>query len=289
MPQKPPPIVYKYRNWQESLHQRILSEQELFLAPISSLNDPIDSRICIDHSALDNPLKQRQYVTRVVLENLMYGIGSGSTIAQNIEIGIKKLSDESSRSLHQEQFEKRFRDWLDQCYGVISLSKTWQSHTLWALYAQGHSGFVVGYHTGLLEDLTRKGLPVFTGAGLVEYLPSSELSCIDPLSRDIPSEISRKKNQKLIDWHLEEEFRLSANFCTLHGDGFVPTIADRQIKVPKNIIAEVVLGMRCSHADSEQILELAKQLQLPVYKARIQGSKISRELVYSPTPPPTNP
>ena len=41
---KVPPVIYKYRDWENNLHKKILTENLIWFASPKSLNDPFDIR-----------------------------------------------------------------------------------------------------------------------------------------------------------------------------------------------------------------------------------------------------
>ena len=47
-----PPVVYKYRNWNDQNHKTIITQKEVFFASPSSFDDPHDCRIPIRHDLL---------------------------------------------------------------------------------------------------------------------------------------------------------------------------------------------------------------------------------------------
>ena len=62
-----PKIVYKYRSWDNPVHQRVLKFNELFVSSPKNSNDPFDCRIPINYSQLDTPEKIKRFVRKSLL------------------------------------------------------------------------------------------------------------------------------------------------------------------------------------------------------------------------------
>ncbi|HTA27228.1 MAG TPA: hypothetical protein VK809_05535 [Bacteroidia bacterium] len=54
LPDMYPPVVYKYRDWNNNFHKRTVLNLELFLSSPSNFNDPFDCKIPIAYRLLKN-------------------------------------------------------------------------------------------------------------------------------------------------------------------------------------------------------------------------------------------
>jgi len=52
MIEKYPSILYKYRDWEDDYHKRMLTEDEIFFASSEDFNDPFDCAVPIRYDAL---------------------------------------------------------------------------------------------------------------------------------------------------------------------------------------------------------------------------------------------
>ena len=57
-----PEKIFKYRDWTNSFHQKILTENEVFMSSPKLFNDPFDCRITTNFSLLDTSEKKKAYV-----------------------------------------------------------------------------------------------------------------------------------------------------------------------------------------------------------------------------------
>ena len=63
-----PPILYKYRRWDDLYHKRILENNELYLSSPKHFNDPFDCRIPEDYYLLNNDDLKNQYIEKLLSE-----------------------------------------------------------------------------------------------------------------------------------------------------------------------------------------------------------------------------
>ncbi|NLE06244.1 MAG: DUF2971 domain-containing protein, partial [Crenarchaeota archaeon] len=129
-----------------------------------------------------------------------------------------------------EYFEK-----FNQIFGVLSLTAIPDNKDMWKKYSADYSGFCVGFHTIPLFKLSQ----YFGGGGEVSY--SEELPIIKAF------DLIEKKNHlqifsKLNKWEFEKEYRLTKF-----------NIQTRQVKIPNEIFAEIILGYKISPVQKNEI------------------------------------
>jgi hypothetical protein len=59
-------VLYKYRNWTDENHKKMLKENELFFASPRSFNDPFDCKIPVNFSILNTNEKIDLYVKALI-------------------------------------------------------------------------------------------------------------------------------------------------------------------------------------------------------------------------------
>ena len=57
-----PKTIYKYRNWDNKYHRRLITNLELYFPKPQELNDPFDSQRNFDWEELLNPDKYAKYL-----------------------------------------------------------------------------------------------------------------------------------------------------------------------------------------------------------------------------------
>jgi len=247
-----PITLYKYRDWSNELHKKILTQNELFMAPPSSFNDPFDCMIPKNYFLLDTDEKVNQLMEKIELKN---------------QEKLTLLDFDSKKKLNGD-FKKRFNDLnsvqknhesllfkqTSECYGIISFSTKWDSLLMWSHYSNNHKGFSVGFNE---EKIRNSGL---FGSGInIQY--SNDFPIRNPLEDMHPMEDAMLQlGYKSKEWSYEKEYRL----INLNADG-IPK-SERIIKLPDDFISEIVLGIEITEKDKFEILEIARLKKIKVYQ-----------------------
>ena len=144
----------------------------------------------------------------------------------------------------------------DEFYGVVSLSKIWNSVLMWGHYAHHHTGFCVGfYETKLLESNN------FGTGGPVIY--NDKFPNINPENEMTFETSFIATHTKAKDWEYEEEYR----FFKLFKSNPMST-QDRITILDKSCFAEIIIGVNFPNNDIREISDVAYKLGIPIYKAK---------------------
>lgn len=136
-----PPILYKYRHWDDEFHKRILIDNELYFASPKEFKDKDDCKIPIYSDSLTkkkafkhcgtllidtnhNRQKRREEAKRLVAKG---GLRTN-----------KKKLDEANK-IYFEEFHNTI--------GVLSLTAYPDNLRMWNEYADGGKGFCVGFNS----------------------------------------------------------------------------------------------------------------------------------------------
>ena len=159
----------------------------------------------------------------------------------------------------QIDYESKVFKSLDKYFGLLALSKRWDSILMWSHYSSNHTGFSIGFYT---DKLWQTGL--FGKAANVSY--DERFPEIKPKIVKSPGESGEQffkmTFQKSKDWTYEEEFRLVKNFYPK-----APQPFERIVTVPDAAFAEVILGIDISDNDQREIKAICKAKGIPVYQA----------------------
>ncbi|MCB0761029.1 MAG: DUF2971 domain-containing protein [Flavobacteriales bacterium] len=259
-----PKVIYKFRSWKNPLHQKVLTQNQLYCASPAELNDPMDCRNTIDFSLLDTKEKVKEYVQRVANEssdNQPIDSNENEQLLRSAEI---QLASPFGRAKHQIEFNAMFSDMMDSQYGVVSFSTEWKQKTLWERYGDHHRGYALGFDEAILRNWLRQDYTLFAKGGVVSY--HEKLPKIDPLNYDIPTNVFLMTHTKTKNWSDENEYRLTKHFGVLFGEDFIPTVNDRVVKFPSETVCELVIGMICPEADKNEMITIGKEKKLPVYQ-----------------------
>lgn len=253
-----PKTLYKYRNWSDSNHKKLISRGELYYPSPSTFNDPFDCNLEISYNLLANNEDMRiQYFTDVV--NKRYS--EFSTQAQNAEvqnlIRQERYKDiDYLRRKHEESIKL-----LNKRFGVLSLTPIKDNILMWAHYANSHKGFCVGFDTELLYNQIGGGLKD------VEYI--SNYPIISPIDNSF--EKMRKQIFFKADfWNYELEYR---HLKSINQSG-------RVYKLNKGVIKEVIIGYKMIESHTAKLIKTVKKYDsnIRIYKVMPSLNKFEFEL-----------
>jgi hypothetical protein len=221
---------YKYAEFADKKQERlkeILLEHKLYLPTLDQLNDPADGRpklAAVSEEKLftflyqirqsKNPRmspEQQKYERRVLEHNLKLH-------------GKEVIARELSKSLNNE-----LNDWKIYC-----LSKRWDNLSLWAKYANDHSGYCL--------EFANIG-PFLTAAKVVRYGEAPE---IDPTNREHMD--GRWFFCKREVWSNEEEVRV-----------LIPRHSSCKFQIDPTWLSRLILGWKMAEADKQRIRAWAKE------------------------------
>jgi hypothetical protein len=237
-----PPILYKYRDWNNPKHKRILVENELYLSSPADFEDEFDCRV---------PIR--------------YDLSTDQDIYNKYLLESKKINPTFSRQQHRrfacywtkkgllrdskriKELDNEFFEEFNKVFGVLSLTAIKDNAEMWKTYSADHSGFCVGFHTIPLLKLSQ----YFGGGGEVLYY--DELPIIKPFDL-IEKQHHLQIFSKLRKWEFEKEYRLTKF-----------NIQTRQVKVPNEIFAELIFGYKISVVHKNEISVIVRD-RFPLVK-----------------------
>jgi hypothetical protein len=252
---QPLKIVYKYRDWKNPFHKKILQNNEIYLSSPKDFNDPFDCRISSNFSLL-TPKEQNDYINDLAISGFYESEKQGYDFYQII----KNLEDRFKDRFEFQRFaDSLLFDFQDKSYAIFSCSKRWNSILMWSHYANLHTGFCVGLWVDKMKDCR-----IFGKLGEVIY--ESKFPQIKP-------RLAKKDNQMMInsflethtkakEWVYEKEYRFMSNHFPKE-----LTLADRIKIIPDNFFAEVILGVNISNEDKIEIKKICDHKEIPLFEA----------------------
>ena len=230
-----PKTLYKYRSWDNSFHQKILSAQEIYFPKPSDFNDPFDGNIPIrwDKMTYEDCVQKNMEIL-----NIMNKDKDQSLVRAHAEKVTKEKTLWHPDRLSKERPEQL--DKWDSIIGLVSLTEISDSILMWSHYASDHTGFAVGFDTNSLS---------------LEY----EFDYIEPIVyqkeyplisglEDTTPQFHKKFFHKSLDWKYEKEWRISKNH-----------IQNRVVKIKKKTFKELILGCRMKEDNKQAIIKMAKK------------------------------
>jgi len=229
-----PPILYKYRDWNNPDHKKILTENEVYLSSPVNFEDEFDCKVPIRYDLLTDQDIYNKYLLESKNNNKTFSRRQHRQFARDwAKKGLLK-DQKRIKELDNEFFEK-----FNKVFGVLSLTAIPDNTKMWKKYSAEHTGFCVGFHTIPLLNLSQ----YFGGGGEVSY--SDEFPIIKAF------DLIEKKNHhqifsKLNKWEFEKEYRLTKI-----------NINDRRAKIPAEIYTVIILGAKIPNDSKLEIIRIA--------------------------------
>jgi len=246
-----PKIIYKYRDWNNSDHKKLLLDGELYVSSPKDFNDPFDCRISKNFELLDSDEKIWQFAKQQSGQMISQLGESRNDFERKIFERLKYHRDDEQKTYDDYTFRKQ-----DEHFGIVSFSEIWDSILMWGHYACNHSGFCVGFYE---EHLRESGN--FGGGGPVIY--SDDLPNVNPLDDISIKALFTETHTKASDWKYEKEYRLTKLYFPE-----AATIEDRIIKLDKRCFAEIMIGIKFPKDQRKWLSNLAYNLGAKIYEVK---------------------
>jgi len=224
-----PSILYKYRDWTNKFHRRLISKQEIYFAKPSEFNDPFDGNIPI---RWDLMTYEECVDKNIELINTVHKDKDQRQVREYAQ----KITKEKTL-WHPDRLAKERPEQLakwNAVIGLFSLSSIPDNILMWSHYALNHSGFAVGFDTkSFASDYD------FEYIEPINYQTSyPTISGLDDGTTQFHKKFFYKSNL----WSYEKEWRISINH-----------IKKRIIKLKTETIRQIIIG--CI-ADTKRISEI---------------------------------
>jgi len=227
-----PDILYKYRDWQDPYHKRLLTDRELYFASVDQFNDPFDGTIPYKYDPVelteDNIFRKYYLMTK-----------RDHPDWEDVKIHAECFEYQRRGYFHDEKhledFEREALDDVKRQFGIVCLCRRPDNFLLWSHYSKSHTGICIGFNKVLLfEDAHAQ----FAHMQYQEKLPM--LGLFDNVFTHFAKLIGTKSNI----WEYEDEYRLTrAEFAR-----------GKQV-LRKETIEEVILGCRMPQSERQSIVE----------------------------------
>lgn len=250
-------VIYKYRDWSDCYHRRLLSDNEIFFASPGSLNDPFDSKIPIRFDKGDE-----QKVFEMALRGIKRmhpSLGEEEQLELAKEI-LKKGSWHDPRNIEaQTEFQ---RQKIDRDFGVCSFSNAKNINLVWAHYGAHHYGFCIGFNVSFLIKELKNNIYSSTRL-IIDLYPVKyveKFPHIDAFENSNVDNLITVLTTKAKPWEYEQESRL----ILLNG-------TNRTVNLSDYVIQEVILGIRMKDKHKDEIAQILinKKNKVKLFQAKI--------------------
>lgn len=235
-----PLVVYKYRNWNEIFHRKIITDKEVWFAEPHTLNDPYDFRPpynFIINDVDEDKFRQKIYEAGRAIEPDL----SDNELMIEVELRLQDLKEDPIK-----YFEKNRGSFISNRnnysqLGVFSCCISGTNEPMWAHYGANHGGFAVGFNT---VELARA---VNATAGHVIY---SDQPLDYRVMGDNRELFEKEIFQKSRRWSAEEEFRFSTAGIGIYKirTQIYPVIA----------VSEILFGLNTDKGTQDEIIAIAE-------------------------------
>ncbi|NGF75758.1 DUF2971 domain-containing protein [Fluviicola sp. SGL-29] len=253
-----PKILYKYRDWKDGYHQRLLKEKELFLASAGQFNDPFDI-------------------------SLPYRFPQKDLTPENVFLKLYQTAKEmhpeySDEQLHQMSYERQqsgvfengqywkenypyFKAKMHAIIGVASFTTKKNNLLMWSHYADSHKGFCLGLDSELM---------LHTVAGMLSKVVYMNKFPEIPLFGDSFTNMIQILTSKSQHWKYEEEYRLTK----VNG-------AKSTIILPDEAYKEIILGLNMTEEHREEIIQLVKPKfpNMKIYQSQMNEDEFKLDII----------
>lgn len=237
-----PETVFKYRNWIDSKHKRILTHCEIHYASPNSFNSNDECRFYNDYESISKDDIYLYCMHTAVME----GARSQSEIKEKADYlyQINKYDDIE----HRQKEEEKTKTMLNDVLSIFSVCKYDNNLKLWQSFSREHTGFCVGIDSKYIMENPE----IMGSCGEVKYFEKDEMPKVKPLSFN-SDEASEKMMTVIYSlpkiYEPEDEFR----FAKMH-------ISSQNVILPREAISQVVFGANMSQKHKDEITEIVKKL-----------------------------
>lgn len=252
-----PKTLYKYLDWNNKFHRKIISRQELYFPKPSEFNDPFDGNIPVrwDLLSFEDCYEKNLELLSIVLKDK----------DENKVKAFVREQTKKKQLWHPEKLKKEAAEQLDKwdsIIGLLSLSSTRDNILMWSHYSMNHKGFVVGFDTKSMESDYN-----FEWIEPINYQEQYPLISGNDDSR---LQFHKKFYSKSTLWEYEKEWRISINH-----------IEKRKVRIKPESITEIIIGCKMDLKNIQRIIKLSKQKlgnNIAIFKAKKSEDNFGLEI-----------
>ena len=230
-----PPVLYKYRDSENSDHLKIIENLELFFSSPKKFNDPFDCKIPVKYQMFaDNPELAKAHVADFLNRNPDLFQGQNREEIIN-NVPNTHLVDRDWLIKHEQDTTNQLNDDI----GVLCLSEEFDNILLWSHYGQCHRGFCLGIDFAKLVDSSD-----FATGGPVHY--TNIYPVLSPFEDGLTNIYTQIFYKSLV-WAYEKEYRL-----------LKMRFANKTTAIKPDVIKSIYLGLSIDPAMKRKIIEISE-------------------------------
>ena len=214
-----PTVLYKYRDWNDAYHKKLILEPSVYLSAPSDFKDALDCKNPIRYDLLTDIEIFEMYLNQSKIKNLEFDFSHHFEWAGNWFLK-SPLRDPIQRYEIEIETAKEF----NERFGVLSLTSDPLNLTMWHEYSNKKKGFCIGYNSELLFNY-------LGGGGEVIYCDI--LPVIKPFE-ELMIQHNKQVFYKKREYDFEKEYRTHKFWPTR------VTKRERNILIAKECLVEVI-------------------------------------------------
>lgn len=231
-----PRILYKYRDWFNEHHRKMVFNQEIYFPSTSQFNDPYEGSIPYMYD--ENELTPENIFKKMLnLAKSEHPDWTDDKLHPYVyEYQRKDLLHDDK---HIEQVQENTKKEIERTYGIFTLTEDKNNFLMWSHYANSHTGFCIGFDSHILFSIIQGGIAPVT---YQKKLPTFSLF-------ENPMSFSHKLlSTKSEVWEYENEFRIIKSNAT-----------HKTFKIPKICIVEIIFGCKMDLDTKLEILSFVEK------------------------------
>lgn len=228
-----PSVLYKYRDYSDAFHRRVLTHREVYFPSFSQFNDPYEGWVPYryDPSELTPDNIFMRYRDEVMREHPDWT--EQQVQAECYEYQRRGYFHDPQ---HMEKIQAKTRDELENIYGILCLTTDPCNYLMWSHYAKSHTGFCVGFNTEVLFHFVGGWLQPVSYTDKVPYLS---------LTKSTIEFITHLASTKGIIWEYENEFRMGKS-----------EYRRKTLVAPSEALHSVIWGCRFDEQEKMRLTEI---------------------------------
>lgn len=252
--------LFKYRDFSEEYHRKLLFDQELYFPSLQYLNDPFEGILPIqkiseisDEDIVKMKLQIEKYTHPDLSEESL------NMLREHMESNVPSIRKRDENPNWKKDVQLEIKILLNKSFGILSLSSDPVNYLMWSHYANSHKGFCLGFNIVKLKSVLDMKLPL-----VVKYQKEMPIWRI---TEDKYKYAIKYLGTKGILWEYEQEVRFISR---LH--------INNTLKFDIDLIDCVFLGGFMSDSDTEEIVQYLEKVHPTCRIYKIQFALNSYDL-----------
>lgn len=232
-----PKTLYKYRDWNNDYHKRLITAKEIYFASANQFNDPFD---CNPPFRFDEKDLTQENIFTLTLKHAknMYPTKTDTELHEIVFQQQKNhyLLDDN----YLQEIAADNREEINKQFGILSLSADEKNFLMWSHYSKAHTGYCVGFNSYNLNKLCEGTLERVSYESEIPKIP-----LLNDKSESVINFLRTILFTKSKIWEYEKEFRITKN-----------AFSQKKMNFSSDCIDEIIFGCSMKHKSKLDILNI---------------------------------